>query len=579
MSTTNVTKAIDSFLKNVEPKAIALTGNWGRGKTFFWNSVIKQQCSDRPDWNIKYAYVSLFGISSLSELREAIFENAVASEHLAQDNTEWSFGKSLESLEEAIGDKDLGKLAKTGDASFRKSFTLLESLPVLNKLGPFARSAAFLSVRRYVICFDDLERRANGLAIKEVFGLISLLTEQRQCKVIAILNTDALSEEDRKQYDAFREKVFHFEIKYDPNPSDCSNLVFGSGDSSLVRAGVYSRRLGITNIRILQRIKSAIETLTPYAQNLDNKVLEQIISSSVILCWCYNNKEGDAPPYDYIKNLGYADFISTRDNERGSLEEKWKDILTDYRYRTSDSLDLEICFFLENGYVAEERFKNAAAERSAAAMQERAQGAFSDIWDLYHGSFRNNQDELLETITLRLRDSAKWISLNNVNGVISLLRELKEDTVANTCADIWIDANRPAGDRDLESYGLPIDAIFKGKLLEFMSASEKRPTLAEIISKISDDTGWRKTEEQVLAEAKIEDYYDFFISTEGKQLHSYVKACLRFGTFANASEQQLLIAQKAEAALQKLATASQLNRVRVSSFGIKLPEENSLNVS
>ncbi len=54
---------------------IAITGSWGIGKTFFWRSFLDKQLSDERVYkkdnvfNRKYAYVSLFGLESLSDLR------------------------------------------------------------------------------------------------------------------------------------------------------------------------------------------------------------------------------------------------------------------------------------------------------------------------------------------------------------------------------------------------------------------------------------------------------------------------------------------------------------------------------
>ena len=40
MSVLDVKAALNGFLSSDDPRAVALTGNWGRGKTFFWNLAI-----------------------------------------------------------------------------------------------------------------------------------------------------------------------------------------------------------------------------------------------------------------------------------------------------------------------------------------------------------------------------------------------------------------------------------------------------------------------------------------------------------------------------------------------------------
>jgi hypothetical protein len=55
-----------------------LKGKWGTGETFIWNDVIEVHFLDFSRSN--YAYVSLFGLSSLADLERAIFTNIVKPE-------------------------------------------------------------------------------------------------------------------------------------------------------------------------------------------------------------------------------------------------------------------------------------------------------------------------------------------------------------------------------------------------------------------------------------------------------------------------------------------------------------------
>ena len=51
---------------------------------------------------------------------------------------------------------------------------------------------SFLTIRDQIVCIDDLERRGQRLAVGGVLGLVSFLREQRACKVVLILNDEAL---------------------------------------------------------------------------------------------------------------------------------------------------------------------------------------------------------------------------------------------------------------------------------------------------------------------------------------------------------------------------------------------------
>ncbi len=43
-----------------------------------------------------------------------------------------------------------------------------------------------------VICFDDFERLSNKLSLKDIFGLISEIKEQKNCHIVMIFNAGEL---------------------------------------------------------------------------------------------------------------------------------------------------------------------------------------------------------------------------------------------------------------------------------------------------------------------------------------------------------------------------------------------------
>ena len=64
-------EVVMQFLERESPGVLAIKGNWGVGKTYFWKEFIRQ--NRRKFREISYSYVSLFGVSSVAELKKAIF--------------------------------------------------------------------------------------------------------------------------------------------------------------------------------------------------------------------------------------------------------------------------------------------------------------------------------------------------------------------------------------------------------------------------------------------------------------------------------------------------------------------------
>lgn len=136
--------------------AIAITGSWGVGKTFFWKSFLdKQLCDERiykkdNVFNRKYAYVSLFGLESLSDLKTHIY-SSIESFHSSIEIPKW-----IKSLPSILKDTRVSQ------------FGLNASTKIFDSL-------MFNQVKDAIICFDDFERMSNKLDIKDVMGLANYL--------------------------------------------------------------------------------------------------------------------------------------------------------------------------------------------------------------------------------------------------------------------------------------------------------------------------------------------------------------------------------------------------------------------
>ena len=75
MSVDLVKGEIAQFLASSEPGVLCLRGKWGVGKTYAWNEQIKKAHAEKRLGILKYSYVSMFGLSSLNDLKYAVFEN------------------------------------------------------------------------------------------------------------------------------------------------------------------------------------------------------------------------------------------------------------------------------------------------------------------------------------------------------------------------------------------------------------------------------------------------------------------------------------------------------------------------
>lgn len=180
---------ITAFLASDRAEALCVMGPWGVDKTFAWKQYIVEVAqTSRITRN--YGYVSLFGLNSLDELRHAIYENTVPASNAGAAAT-WDTLASVWAN------------AKTGVRKVRKAMGVASGMATFagvnfGAVGDFIARSSFLLVRDQIMCLDDLERAGEGLAAKDVLGLISFLKEERNSSVALLLNDGALKPCERE---------------------------------------------------------------------------------------------------------------------------------------------------------------------------------------------------------------------------------------------------------------------------------------------------------------------------------------------------------------------------------------------
>ncbi|MBO1279636.1 P-loop NTPase fold protein [Acinetobacter nosocomialis] len=186
--------------------AIAITGPWGVGKTFFWNKFYKnvtyKEIRDKKNFYYeasrinyesifdcrKYAYISLFGIENLSDLKNTICTKLTLNPHAKSDIDRFEFIQLLKNTLAQFRD------VKVSSYGVSTSARVLESL-------------LFLQVKNSIICFDDFERMSKNLDIKDVMGLANYLKLEKNCQIILILDEDKSDNKNKDKYSSYKEKL------------------------------------------------------------------------------------------------------------------------------------------------------------------------------------------------------------------------------------------------------------------------------------------------------------------------------------------------------------------------------------
>ncbi len=563
MSLDVVKEQIYRFLDSDIPEVMAIKGSWGVGKTYTWNKLLQDAKNKNKIKFERYSYVSLFGVNSFEALKYTVFEQTINIKLIGKSPGLDTFKTNADNLLASLG---------------KKSFQYFQGAPLVKNFAPAIQSASFLSVNRTIICIDDFERKSKHVSLREVLGLVLLLKEQRNCKIVLIFNDEKMGEENSDEYKRFREKVIDFEIEFKPTPRECTEIALPSQNHLMQEVGGLVERLGINNIRIIKKIERVANIISPILEQYEKEVLSQSLHTLCLYSLCFYSSDKSIPDYEYVKNIGYGIFGLDNKNEQSDEEKEWNAFLREYGYQHADELDLRIAEAVEKGYAREESFRIEAKKLNDQLIASKSEDSFTKSWGLYHDSFSDNKSELIEGLHKSFKENAKHISRVNLNGTVRLFRELDENALADDIIEIYVDAHKDnIAIFNLDDYSFSgdiTDSAIRNRFSLLTDENKEKRSVRDVLSKIAGKDGWSDEDEKILANASSDDFYKVFKSEIGDHLSRYVDACLQFGRFTNASDQQKKIALNATDALKRIAKESPLNELRVKKFGVQLAAED-----
>ncbi|MEJ1463524.1 MAG: hypothetical protein RPU15_09660 [Candidatus Sedimenticola sp. (ex Thyasira tokunagai)] len=557
MSVEVIKDQIFQFLSSDEPEVMAIKGEWGVGKTFSWKKFLKEASSGNKINLERYSYVSLFGINSLEAFKYTIFENIVKREIIGTEASIETFKNNTASLIESFG---------------RQSFNIFKGAPIVKSFTPAIETISFLSLNSILICIDDLERKGKGLEIKDVLGLVSLLKEQKRCKVVLLLND---GEDGLEDYEKYREKVIDIELAFAPDPEECASIAYTDETPHHSRLQELVTSLGIRNIRILKKIERLVSLSLPLVEGFETEISNQVIHSLVLYSWSYycSNSNKEIPPLDFITSKGYT-LLGIGDEGVSEQEKKWQTALQAYNYQITDELDLLLAESVKTGYFVEDELRDKASAKNQQIVASKSENSFSEAWRLYHDTFNDNGDEVINGLYESFKKNCKYITPMNLNGTVSLFRELGEDDKASEIIEIYIENRKDETElfnmEENNFFGEIRDKVVIDRFNDVYNQSVTTETAKQVLDRVAGKSGWNQSDEVVLANTSVDEYYNLFKSEVGRHLSSFVTTCLKFGQFGNASDQQKEIASRATEALRRIASESEINKRRVKKFGVDL---------
>lgn len=555
-----------------EAKVAVIKGNWGVGKTYFWDKYISTRIESKDLSQLAYSYISLFGVSSLEDVRKRVFHNAkaISSDEKIDQAFDEEFKESTSLFDKIPWFKEGISKAKSKAPLFNWLSKNSQSLPVVSKFSGMISSLEYSLVKNYIVCIDDMERKGKGLAIKEVMGLVDELAQRKDCKVVLIFNESSLdTEEDKKQFESYREKVVDIEVNHNPTSKENLACIFSSDFTRYSTLETVVNNLNIKNIRVIKKIKWMLEYFDEYVNGRDEKIIDDLIVHTTLLCCFYYIKDHDLT-YEELKSQlssnSWLSYLLDKKKEISAGEKKYRTLASSMNL-SSSVFDEHITFFLENGYVNDEAIKTTVAEFEEKIRVDLVSSKIRMAWDIYSESFSDNLTDFKNSLKGIINEDMSRLSLSDFSSAVDILEKFGEDITGfvNNYVQCHADSLSNIDPRyswDLERFKCQ---ILKDKIQDLHN-NNKNHNLDDVSLKIAVNSGWNPEDIEFLNSLTKDDYVNWMKSNPEDLVTKVRGGLLTFRNIQSMGSDQGKynnISDNVISALKEIASENELNKYRV----------------
>lgn len=569
-----------------DPGVFVIKGSWGTGKTYLVNEVVEKNRSKWEDRN--YAYVSLFGVNSLEELRENIFVGAEA----AKPQKDVKIPKILTRnrdvhrlLKWATGRFDMKRHMQTvSDLTSGAGFSGAEIVSRSTKL--LTKFWIDKALRNSKIVLDDLERRGSSLSIRDLLGFVSQLKEKNGCQVVIIFNEEQLDCVSQKAFDLDREKVVDREVKLTQEFEKAIEIGFSEAkphiEQVLQRSGASEvlRQLGADNIRAVQKVMLFLERLQSYLSGINEDTQKRVLRSAIFVSWFFYVRNTSTVPWEFIKDFDSTSLVTKRflgkrrEGKRSPEEEKkerqeevYSKQLREYGYRNTGLLERSLIGALEQGYTDEKVFSEVLSNLEENIRTDKARQRLGEAWGLYHYSFDNNEQEFVNAIIRCFQEERMYYGPESLESAMKIFEDLGRQEDAKSLLELYF---RPPYQPAISTLHISLatieNEVIKHRLKQVNQDFTLAKSVPESIEEILFGNQFDPNNVTILQKYTSDDWYEFFTQElQGDtNLRSYVIRLLEYSRTPNAEGKK--VADRVEEALDRIASRSAINRIRIDSL-------------
>lgn len=294
------------------------------------------------------------------------------------------------------------------------------------------------------------------------------------------------------------------------------------------------------------------------------------IQTLVLVSACYYRSSDNLPDMDFLQNykselrkLRALVINKDQDNENKEKLHRWKSIVNSYQgHLIFTDLGYVIMELVKKGYLDEVHYLEAIKKLHSSLNMEGIKQSFDDVWNIYNGSFKNNEDEFIKKSNDVFKQAIKSLDINDLNNLVSVYYDLDREKLANELIDLFaktkITKNNAA--EFIKHILINRNPAVAVKLKEYAYSLLPNISLEDAILYIAEHNGWSNNEADIMLAATEEEYYQLFTSHQGEDLYSLVDTCVNFSF---STEKYMPIIKNSRAALERIAKENNFNRVRI----------------
>ncbi len=554
MSTQLVKDEIKKFLNAAGAGVLCIRGKWGTGKTFMWDEILlANKTTFKPP---HYAYVSLFGLTNLAQVKAHVYQTNIAAAYVGEEFS----ASNTNAWKDAS--KKVAKKIVEGAGHW---FGLGEQVDGL---------AGNLMTNKLLVCIDDLERIGGDLTVADVLGYATFLSKERSCKVVILLNDEALEGDEKKRFEGYLEKVVDVRLRFAPTPEECAKIAVDGTDikSELVRRNCIA--LGIDNVRVITKIYAAVEQVEKMLEEYDPEVFEGVVNSVVLFGWSIHQPE-IAPTIQFLQSYQSLLFGTKDETQLTEQEAQWRRLVEPYPFSHIDDFDKELIKGIDNGYFDPEAIGKHAADLDRRIDQQKAMNEWQEAWGEWRYSFKSSADDVVKTLTETFLRNIAFYSNDNLNSLYDLCIRMRKPERAKEMLDAYIAARKDNPEafsfRHAYAHGDDFRPEVRDALRDAYVSSQPKRGFEDLLMKISE--GWDSDAMAELDQYPVEAFVGVFQSYEGEELRKRIVGLSDIRRVHSGDPHQKSLIAKFRAALLQIGETSEINAERIAkTWGVK-PDE------